>query len=98
MSVRKKVILILLGVIALYSIVQYALERLIILPSFVALQKAEAQKNIQRCTHAIRDQAASLGNQTADWSSWDDTYGFVLDKNQEFHSALLPESVRRFYG
>jgi PAS domain S-box-containing protein len=93
MSVKKKVMLILVGVLVFYSTVQYAVERLIILPSFVALQQTEARKDIRRCINAIRNQTDSLGNQTADWSVWDDTHKFVQDENADYVESNLVEST-----
>ena len=93
MSIRKKIILILTGVIAFYSAVQYGIERLVILPSFVALQRTEAHKDIERCLHTIRNQTDSLGNLVADWSTWDDTYTFVQDENADYIKTNLVEST-----
>jgi len=93
MSIRKKIILILVGVIVLYSVVQCGIERLIILPSFVSLQQKEAQKNIERCIYAIRTQTNSIGDLNADWSVWDDTYKFVQDKNSDYIESNLVEST-----
>jgi len=91
MSIRKKIILILLCVIALYSIIQCGIERLIILPSFISLQQTEAQKNIERCIYAIHNQTNSLGDLNADWSVWDDTYEFVQDKNSVYIESNLAD-------
>jgi len=93
MSIRKKIILILLCVIALYSVVQCGIERLIILPSFTSLQQTEAQKNLERCIHTIQNQTNSLGHLCADWSVWDDTYQFVQDKNSDFIETNFVEST-----
>jgi len=91
-SIRKKVMLILVGVIALYSAVQYGIGQLEILPSFTTLQHAEAEKDITRCLNAISNQINSLGDISADWSIWDDTYGFVQNENQDYIEANLIDS------
>ena len=93
MSIRKKVILILTGIIASYSVILYGIERLVILPGFVALQQEEAQKDIERCRRTIRNQTESLGNLAADWSNWDDTYRFVQDENADYIKTNLVEST-----
>ncbi|MHC4214188.1 MAG: CHASE4 domain-containing protein [Planctomycetota bacterium] len=93
MSIRKKVLLVLVGVIALHSIVQYAIERLVILPSFAALQQAEAQKDIKRCLRTIRNETQSLGRTNKDWSSWDDTYKFTQDRNSDYVASNLFEGT-----
>ena len=47
MSVRKKIILILAGVVVVFSALQYAIEQLVIMPSFAELQHIESDKNIR---------------------------------------------------
>ena len=47
MSIKKKIVLILAGVVASFSIVQYGIEQLVVLPSFIALQQVEAEKDIK---------------------------------------------------
>ncbi|MDT8301544.1 MAG: CHASE4 domain-containing protein, partial [Sedimentisphaerales bacterium] len=93
MSIRKKIILILLCVIVLYSVVQCGIERLVILPSFTSLQRTEAQKYIERFRYAIQNQTNSLGDLCADWSVWDDTYLFAQDKNSNYIESNLIEST-----
>ena len=93
MTIRKKVMLILVGVIALYSVVQYAIERLVILPSFTNLQQTEAKKDIERCINTIHNQINSLGDLSADWSVWDDTYKFVQDNNPDYIESNLNETT-----
>jgi PAS domain S-box-containing protein len=91
--IKKKVILILAGVIISYLVMLYMIERLVILPGFVALQNTEAQKDIERCFRTIRDQTDSLGDFAADWSEWDDTYTFVQDGNTDYIKSNLHEST-----
>ena len=93
MSIKKKIVLILAGVVASFSIVQYGIEQLIVLPSFVALQQVEARKDIKRCTNAIRTQTDSLVNLAADWSLWDDTYKFVQDENSDYMESNLVQAT-----
>jgi len=93
MSIRKKMMLILAGVVASYSAVQYGIERFIVLPSFVSLQQAEARKDIRRCVNAIRSQTDSIADLTGDWSRWDDTYKFVRDENTDYVKTNLVQTT-----
>jgi PAS domain S-box-containing protein len=85
--------LILVGVIALYSAVQYGIGQLVILPSFTTLQHAEAKKDITRCLNAIGNQINSLDDICVDWSMWDDTYKFVQDENPDYIESNLVDST-----
>jgi sensor domain CHASE-containing protein len=93
MSIKKKIVLILAGVVASFSIVQYGIEQLVVLPSFIALQQVEAEKDIKRCINAIRNQTDALVNLTADWAQWDDTYKFVQDENTDYAKSNLVQAT-----
>ncbi len=48
-----------------------------------------AQRHAQLLNYIISSELNSLSNMTADWAIWDDSYQFVLDKNQEFIDSNL---------
>ena len=69
----------------LFSILAaYALQCLVIIPSFVALEHDEAVKDLTRCFDAIAGEAQSLDQLCADWAIWDDTYQFAQDRNEPY--------------
>jgi sensor domain CHASE-containing protein len=93
MSLRAKVVAILVGVFALYGLLDYAVQRLVVLPSFVALERDEARRNLMRAVQAIDREAQLLAPSAADWATWDDTYRFIQDRNQAYIDANLQPSA-----
>ena len=81
--------LILLGVFVLCGIAEYAIHRLIIYPSFLALERKEAQKDLERSVQALQREIHHLDLLAHDWSAWDDTYKFV-NKPFEDHEGSRP--------
>ena len=67
----------------------YALQRLVIMPSFISLERAEAEKDLSRCVDAIKRETHHLNQLCADWATWDDTYQFAQDKNEAFLKANI---------
>jgi len=95
MSVRVKVILIVSVVILLYAVLNYCTQRLVVFPSFIQLERREAEKDIQRCVQALRREVFHLDKFCYDWARWDDTYRFVVDRNAEYIEAnLVVETFR----
>jgi two-component system, NtrC family, sensor kinase len=92
MSVQKKVISLILLVFLLYAAVDYAVQRLFILPSFAALEEEEALKNMDRVVQAIDREIQILGTKANDWGSWDDTYRFMADQNDIFRKGNLQKT------
>ena len=93
MSIKYKIMLVLLLAITLSSGVQFGIENLIIMPSFATLQNNEALEDIDRCIRALKSQVGPLSTMAKDWSAWDDTYAFVVDHNAAYlESTLCPEA------
>ncbi|MFZ5572553.1 MAG: response regulator [Thermodesulfobacteriota bacterium] len=92
--------LLLIGVIAvLYAAGHYMLQYNVILPSFAALEKEEARKDLQRCLDAVQREAHHLSRLASDWAMWDDTYRFVQDRNPEYiESNLEWETLEKASG
>jgi len=93
MSLRAKILLILLVIIALYASLDYGIQRIIVLPSLINLEREEAEKDMGRCISAIQREIHHLDLLCQDWAYWDDTYKFVINKNKDYmESNLVPET------
>ena len=89
MSLRSKISLILLVVVALYAALDYGIQRLVVFPSFIALEQHEAKKDLERCFEALRRESYHLDTFNHDWAAWDDTYEFVRNRSTEYISSNL---------
>jgi len=89
-SIKYKIILILLVVISLSSGIHFWIEQITIMPSFIALQQAEAFEDMDRCINALGNQVVPLSTMARDWSAWDDTCAFVVDRNVAYRESTLP--------
>jgi sensor domain CHASE-containing protein len=89
MSLQSKVIGLILAVFMGYGAFDYAVQRLFILPSFQALEREEALKDMDRAMQTIEREAQHLMVSTADWATWDETYHYVQDRNDTYREANL---------
>ena len=97
MSLRKKIFIILLLTITLYAIFGYFTQRIIIYPSYVQLERDEAKIDIRRSVKAVQRELLDLGLLTQDWAAWNDTYQFVVDRNNDYiESNLILETFTAF--
>lgn len=87
MSLRFKLAWILSLVIALQAALGFAIQRWVVMPSFVALERAEAERDAARAVRAIRRELHHLETFCSDWASWDDTYAYVHDRSKEYEEA-----------
>jgi sensor domain CHASE-containing protein len=89
MSLRSKVVLILLSVFVLYGAVDYAAQRFVIFPGFLDLEREEVQKDLKRCVQAIKREIHHLDSFCHDWSAWDDTYEFAVSRSEDYIKSNL---------
>jgi len=84
MSIRTKIEIILLAIFVIYAVLIYGIQNVIILPSFVTLEKDEAIRDLERCKEALKSDFYNLDMLCKDWAAWDDTYEFVKNQNKNY--------------
>lgn len=89
LPLRRKLLLILAAVIGCYILIEYALFRLVVFPSYIDLERAEADEDMERCVAALQREIHHLAKFTHDWAMWDDTYEFVVDGNDAYRESNL---------
>ena len=60
--------------------------------NFLKLENQYTQNFIQ-AADALHNHINSLNTKLNDWSNWDDTYTFIEDKNNEYITSNLGDSV-----
>jgi len=88
-SLESKIALLLAAAILLYGAVDYVIQRSVIFPSFLELERDLAQKDLARCVAAIRREIEHVDTVCWDWASWDDTYDFVQSRSQEYIASNM---------
>ncbi|MEZ4484363.1 MAG: diguanylate cyclase [Syntrophotaleaceae bacterium] len=89
MSLRDKVLLVLLSAILLYSGAEFAIHHWILFPSFLQMEEYQAEQDLQRVRFALASEIDHLDKVCWDWAAWDDTYDFVASKDPEFVASNL---------
>lgn len=89
MRIRTKVVLFLIGIILVYAGLSLLVQRYVVFPNFVELEKEESFKDIERCREALQLAMRSLDTLNADYARWDDTYQFVMDRNEAYIASNL---------
>ena len=60
---------------------------------FSEIEQQQALVNLRAVHHELNKGVHQLDDFVWDWSSWDDTYGFVRDRNSQFVTSNLPLST-----
>ena len=62
----------------------HILYRYIIMPDYLVIEQKDALTKLNGCMDIIAREAELLAKNAVDWSSWDDTYEFVQDRNEVY--------------
>lgn len=84
MKLKGKTFTILLGSTALIFGVVYVWSRFMLLGGFVQVEENEVRRDLEQVLDTLNDQIAVIGMRNGDWAYWDDTYQFIVDRNQEY--------------
>jgi signal transduction histidine kinase len=89
MSLRTRLAVIVLAVAAILSALYGAIYLQLVQPGFDRLEQAEAERDLRRVREAVQREVDDLDLMAADWADWDDTYSFVLDRNEAYRTSNL---------
>ena len=93
MSLRSKILLFVLAASAVFTLTSWLVQRVIVLPEFVQLERREARADLTRATRALMRDAEFVATSAQDYAAWDETYRYVADGNLEYEQAMLiPET------
>ena len=89
MNLRVKVFLSTGGVLAVFLFLSYGIFSAVIADEFRDLEKQSVEEDVNRAADALQNRIDDLVVKISDWGQWDDTYGFIQDRNPEYLRANL---------
>lgn len=84
MKIRTKTLSVIALALILSAIANFQVLKLVVFPSFVALESESAKEDIQRVVEAVRLAIDNVEGLTIDYAKWDDTYDFVNNEKNEY--------------
>ncbi len=93
MKIQRKIFFLILILLTIFAISSFYIQKQIVYSKFVDIEYAEALDDTNRCVAAIKREQEGMARLLEDWATWDDTYQFLKDGNQEFiKENLLKET------
>ncbi|HYF66011.1 MAG TPA: diguanylate cyclase [Herpetosiphonaceae bacterium] len=83
-TLRGKTLLVIAITIMILLIVIYIPLRAVVFHQVSLVETTDMQTNLERVAGAIKDNIGSLNRTAGDYATWDETYEFVVDRNQEY--------------
>jgi len=79
-SLRVKVTIILASVVAVYAVILFGVQRLVVYPEFVDLEKREAERKLSICTEALNREIEQTEILAEGWAVQNETRSFLKDR------------------
>ena len=84
MNIRSKMISLLALLFAVLILLEIAVQKQVLMPSFAELEREDAQTSMKRISYALDSTLESLESMAGDWGNWADAYQFMQSPNAEF--------------
>jgi diguanylate cyclase (GGDEF)-like protein/PAS domain S-box-containing protein len=93
MTLRKQIIIVIVSTVLILTALLYGHASVAWQANLAELENESVQKDITRLRQTIDKEAGNLATTTRDWASWDDTYAFMANRNQEYIDSNLADST-----
>jgi two-component system, NtrC family, sensor kinase len=90
-KIRSKVTALVAGIFVILGVAAVLVGKLVIMPSFAELERADARTAMRRVSFALDLTLERVALSAMDWGNWADTYNFVNDHNPAFVKANITE-------
>jgi len=95
-NIRSKMISLLALLFAVLIVLEIAVQKQVLMPSFAELEREDAQTSMKRISYALDTTLESLELTATDWGNWADVYQFVQSPNVAFvNSNITPVAMKQ---
>lgn len=95
MSLRLKILIIILLALIGAIMVASTFSSRILLQDFATLERAQAQEEVAHVEYELQDQLDELSSKALDWSVYDETYQFIQGQNPDYVEANFSDITLR---
>jgi two-component system NtrC family sensor kinase len=95
-NIRSQVSILIAGIFVILGLAALMVGKLVIMPSFAQLERADAGTAMRRIDHALNQTLGQVAMASMDWGNWSDTFRFAADQNPEYVRAnITPVALKQ---
>jgi sensor domain CHASE-containing protein len=94
-NIRSQVSFLIAGIFVILGLAALLIGKLVLMPSFAALERADAHTAMRRIQHALDQNLEQVALSTKDWGNWTDAYRFAAERDQNFINANVTDVALR---
>lgn len=81
------------AMVAIFVLISYVTSELVVTRGVDAIERRGTAEKMRQLRNYMHTGETQLGHLALDWACWDDAYRFMQDKNEEFISINLRQSI-----
>jgi sensor domain CHASE-containing protein len=93
MTLRKRTLVFTGAIVLIMIVIISAFMWQLMVANLSELEDQEASREVGVIVSALQGELSALNRISGDWSSWNETYEFVIDGNEEYVQANLGEAT-----
>ncbi|MBS7655816.1 HAMP domain-containing protein [Candidatus Bathyarchaeota archaeon] len=93
MKLRTKIMLIMSLTTLALIIILYGFAQVAMVRTAVKIEEDDTRQNVRRALNAFSDELEKMLSMTRDYASWDDTYAFMIDRNEKYVKTNLVDET-----
>ncbi|MFH1328619.1 MAG: CHASE4 domain-containing protein [Candidatus Bathyarchaeota archaeon] len=93
MKIRRKALIIVFVITVGLILSLFASSQTILMSSYTEIEERNTRQDLERALSSLDNEINNLGIFVSDWASWDDTYQFVDDANEDYIASNLGDTT-----
>ena len=93
MTIRNKTLVAIIITFIMLIVILYIVLGSVFQQGFIRLEEKDTHNNVKRVINILSREINTLNTFNWDWSSWDDTYTFIEDSNEEYIKSNLMDQT-----
>ncbi len=89
LSVRLKILLAVVGSVVALSLLMYVLSYMVLVDSYLSIERAAVAQNLRRATDAIQEFENQQMIKLSDWAAWDEAYEYGQTRDSEWVDSVI---------
>lgn len=93
MLIRKKVAAAIILLVLILGLAILGSMQMVLIPTRDRIEAMDAEEKVSNAIHVVEYELESMRGSALDWSRWDDTYYFALERSQEYVDNNLMDTT-----
>ena len=98
MKLRDKTLAVMIALTSVFLVLMWVLVRVVLFGGLASQERGMLEAALAQAQAYLVSEERQLALRASDWAAWDETYGFVRDRNQRYIENSLSNETMSAFG